>query len=117
MPIQEEVNFEGTAVEAKLETPAVTNEDIIEKEVELGNTKISSNTRELDFDITSALKEATQALDSTKKIEIQDTQIIPSTRETVSQETQTVDLSKELKQNLKKMKIINLIQQKLIQKK
>lgn len=101
MPIQEEVNFEGTAVEAKLETPAVTNEDIIEKEVELGNTKISSNTRELDFDITSALKEATQALDSTKKIEIQDTQIIPSTRETVSQETQTVDLSKELKQGSK----------------
>lgn len=79
------------------EKPTITNEDIIEKEVELGNTKISSNTRELDFDITSALKEATQSLDSTKKIEIQATQTIPVTREIVSQETQTVDLSKELK--------------------
>ena len=96
-----EEQLKENKVEHSLVTPMVTNEDIIEKEVELGNTKISSNTRELDFDITSALKEATQTLDTTKKIEIQDTQIIPTTKETVSQETQTVDLSKELKQEEK----------------
>ena len=77
-----EEQLKENKVEHSLVTPMVTNEDIIEKEVELGNTKISSNTRELDFDITSALKEATQTLDTTKKIEIQDTQIIPTTKET-----------------------------------
>ena len=78
----------------------ISNEDIIEKEIKLGDTKISSNTRELDFNINEALKEATQILDTTKKIEIQETQVIPVTKEVVSQETQTVNINEELKQTI-----------------
>ena len=78
----------------------ISNEDIIEKEIKLGNTKISSNTKELDFNISEALKDATQILDTTKKIEIQETQVIPVTKEVVSQETQIVNINKELKSDI-----------------
>jgi len=70
------------------------NEPEEKKEITIGNTKISSNTREIDFDITDALKSATQIIDSTKKIQIQETQVIPSTKsEPVAQETQVVNLN------------------------
>ena len=81
--------------EEKLEEAKVANEEIIDKSITIGETAISSNTRELDFDITEALKEKTLTLDSTKKVEIQETQVIPTTRETVSQETQTISSTKE----------------------
>lgn len=107
-PVKPEVNEEIPITESvvnkvveeiKPEIPVTSalNEEIIDKEIKIGNTRISSNTRQLDFNIADALKEATQKLDTTKKIEIQETQIVPVTREIVSQETQTVDLSKELK--------------------
>lgn len=70
------------------------NEPEEKKEITIGNTKISSNTREIDFDITDALKSATQIIDSTKKIQIQETQVIPPTKaEPVAQETQVVNLN------------------------
>lgn len=98
IPVTESV-VNKVVEEIKPEAPVTSalNEEIIDKEIKIGNTKISSNTRQLDFNIADALKEATQKLDTTKKIEIQETQIVPVTREIVSQETQTVDLSKELK--------------------
>lgn len=58
---------------------------------ESGETIVSNNTIELEANINEALKEDTQILDSTKKIEIQETQSIPTVRETVSQETQSIE--------------------------
>lgn len=121
VPVKAEENEEISVTESvvnkvveeiKPESPVTSalNEEIIDKEVKIGNTKISSNTRQLDFNIADALKEATQKLDTTKKIEIQETQIVPVTREIVSQETQTVDLSKELKnsENIEEQPTINV---------
>lgn len=80
------------------EIKPVANEDIIDKEAKLGDTKISSNTRALDFNLNESVKEETRAIDTTKKIEIDETQSIPVTKPAVvPQETQVVDLSSELK--------------------
>lgn len=80
------------------EIKPVANEDIIDKEAKLGDTKISSNTRALDFNLNESVKEETRAIDTTKKIEIDETQAIPVTKPAVvPQETQVVDLSSELK--------------------
>ena len=75
----------------------IANEEIINKEITLGDTAISSNTKELDFNLSEALKENTVTLDSTKKVEIDETQVIPVTKETVSQETQSIDNLSEAK--------------------
>ena len=90
-PVEEIVN------EVVEEIKPVANEDIIDKETKLGDTKISSNTRTLDFNISEAVKEETRAIDTTKKIEIDETQAIPAIKPVVAEETQAVDISRELK--------------------
>lgn len=83
------------------EIKPVGNEDIIDKETKIGDTKISSNTRTLDFNISEAVKEETRAIDTTRKIKIDETQAIPVTKPVVAQETQTVDINSELKSETK----------------
>lgn len=83
------------------EIKPVGNEDIIDKEIKIGDTKISSNTKTLDFNISEAVKEETRAIDTTRKIKIDETQAIPVTKPVVAQETQTVDINSELKSETK----------------
>jgi DNA mismatch repair protein MutL len=97
-PVEEPIE---EPAQVKVESPKISNEDIVEKEIKLGDTKISSNTRELDFDINEALKQTTQVLDTTKKLEIQETQVIPATKTTVAQETQVVNLKEDSTENIK----------------
>lgn len=86
---KEETKKEEKSLEEKL---MVANEDIAEKEMKLGNTLVSSNTRELDFDVMEALKDKTLIMDSVSKIEKQETTVIPSVRPPVaSEETQIIE--------------------------
>lgn len=96
----EELTYPKTEVEPVEEIKTIGNEDIINKETKLGDTKISSDTRTLDFNISEALKEETRAIDTIRRIKIEETQAIPATKPVIAQETQTVDLSKELKPEL-----------------
>lgn len=97
-----EPKAEEKSIEEKL---MVANEDIADKEVKIGDTLVSSNTRELDFDVMEALKDKTLIMDSVTKIEKQETTVIPSVRPTpVSAETQIIEtvnnLSKDVVPNV-----------------
>ena len=79
------------------EIKPVANEDIIDKETEIADTKISSNTRALDFNLNESVKEETRVIDTTKKIEIDETQAIPATKQVeVKEETAPIENINEI---------------------
>lgn len=89
----------------------VANEDIADKEVKLGDTLVSSNTRELDFDVKEALKDKTLVMDSVNKIEKQETMVIPTTKQTASAEEASVpplDAVEKMTSKILEMKMSSL---------
>ena len=85
---KEEPEIEKIELEEKID---IVNEDIAEKEVKLGNTLVSSNTRELNFNINEDLKEESE-IDSIKQEESEEPEKIEEVIEenkSDSQETQS----------------------------
>ena len=115
---QKEITESEFSNEKKLEDKMkIANEDIAEKGVKLGDTLVSSNTRELDFNVMEMLKDKTLVMDSIDKIEKQETTSIPNTKSAVSSETQiiesvnkvpTLDAVEKITSKILEMKMNNL---------
>ena len=84
--------------EKQEEKTEVSNEDIVEKEIKFGNTLVSSNTRELNFNINEELNKETIVLDSTNKSE-RKTEIAEEKKEEV-EEAEEPKIKEEKDKNL-----------------
>ena len=95
-----------------------TNDEV--KKVKLGNTIISSDTKEVDFDITSKLNSETIKIESTKDIadlEKQKTEIIADINETNNNESNDDERLENVQDTEKNEKNINSVAEKLLKTK
>lgn len=87
---ENDVKAEDTSENELKEKLMIANEDIAEKEIQIGDTLVSSNTRELDVNVNEALKDSTIIMDSVEQIKNQETTVIPNLKETELEETQII---------------------------
>ena len=88
------------------------NENEIDKEIKFENTKISSNTREIDVTtVNNLIKDATQELMSTKlNTNIDETQVlkdnVKSALKDVNEHTQVININEEEKEKMQETRIL-----------
>ena len=79
------------------EKQPISNDDIIEKEIKIGNTLVSSDTRELAIDVENNLEREPVETDSSDKLQSQETMIISgANQDKIEENTNTENLNNEV---------------------